>query len=416
MRLLTPARRRSAVAAIALVTATAFGAGVVAAPAAVAAPGDAVSYGLHVPQIANGLVPSVPTGTIRLWDVGISWGKVQPSEKKFWWTGMDKAIANSNKLNAKILYVLGSTPTWAAKNKKQGTYPNKGAASMPSSMKLWKDWVTAVTKRYAASIDAYQIWNEANLQTFWMGTPDQMADLTNEAYKIIRKNDPTAQIVSASSTVRLTSAYEKFFPAYLKGLKKRGWPVTAYSVHLYPNSLGTPADRVGYISTVRASLAAAGAPAKPLWDTEVNYGLAGPGASNPKVNIDGDKAAAWVSQTYLDSARLGIDRTYWYSFTPTPYSLLGIQMIPGSAGALGYATTYGWMVGGSVTCATAAVNTCTIVKNGATSTVAWASTGSGSFVVPDGATNSVTAMNVSTPVTAGQSVTIGSMPTWFGAS
>ena len=283
-------------------------------------------------------------------------------------------------------------------------------------MTLWKNWVTAVTKRYAASIDAYQIWNEANLQTFWMGTPDQMADLTNEAYKIIRKNDPTAQIVSASSTVRLTSAYNKFFPAYLKGLKKRGWPVTAYSVHLYPNSLGTPADRVAYIATVRQSLAAAGAPAKPLWDTEVNYGLAGPGSSNPKVNIDGDQAAAWVSQTYLDSARLGIDRTYWYSFTPSPYSLLGIQMIPGSAGSLGYATTYGWMVGGSVTCATAAVNTCTIVKNGATSTVAWASTGSGSFVVPDGATNSVTAMNVSTPVTAGQSVTIGSMPTWFGAS
>jgi hypothetical protein len=416
MRLLTPARRRSAVASIALITATAVGADVVAAPAASAAPGDAVSYGLHVPQIANGLVPSVPAGTIRLWDVGISWGKVQPSEKKFWWTGMDKAIANSNKINAKTLYVLGSTPTWAAKNKSQGTYPNKGAASMPSSMTLWKNWVTAVTKRYAASIDAYQIWNEANLQTFWMGTPDQMADLTNEAYKIIRKNDPTAQIVSASSTVRLTSAYEKFFPAYLKGLKKRGWPVTAYSVHLYPNSLGTPADRVAYIATVRQSLAAAGAPAKPLWDTEVNYGLAGPGASNPKVNIDGDQAAAWVSQTYLDSARLGIDRTYWYSFTPSPYSLLGIQMIPGSAGALGYATTYGWMVGGSVTCATAAVNTCTIVKNGATSTVAWASTGSGSFVVPDGATNSVTAMNVSTPVTAGQSVTIGSMPTWFGAS
>ena len=71
MRLLTPARRRSAVAAIALITATAFGAGVVAAPAASAAPGDAVSYGLHVPQIANGLVPSVPAGTIRLWDVGI---------------------------------------------------------------------------------------------------------------------------------------------------------------------------------------------------------------------------------------------------------------------------------------------------------------------------------------------------------
>ena len=116
MRPFTFTRRRAA-AAISIAIVCAFGAGVVAAPAANAAPGDAVSYGLHVPQIANGLLPTVPTGTIRMWDVGISWGKVQPSAKKYWWTGMDKAIANSNKLNAKVLYVLGSTPTWAASDK-----------------------------------------------------------------------------------------------------------------------------------------------------------------------------------------------------------------------------------------------------------------------------------------------------------
>ena len=77
------------------------------------------------------------------------------------------------------LYVLGSTPTWAATNKKQGTYPNKGAASVPG-MANWKDWVSAVVTRYAASIDSYQIWNEANLSTFFAGTPQQMADLTQE--------------------------------------------------------------------------------------------------------------------------------------------------------------------------------------------------------------------------------------------
>ena len=409
-------RRRVSAVAVATLAASGLLLGTVA-PAAQADPGSPQSFGMHVPQIANGLDPSLPIGTVRLWDVGVTWGKVQPSEKKFWWTGLDRAIQNANTQNASVLYVLGSTPTWAAKNPKQGTYPNKGAASMPKSIDLWKKWVTAVVKRYGKSIDAYQIWNEANLSTFWQGTPAQMAQLTSEAYKIIRKYDPTAQIVSASSTVRLQAAYNKFFPAYLKELKKKKWPITAYAVHTYPAGNGTPADRVAYINQVRGTLASVGAPAKPLWDTEINYGLAGPGGI-PKTNIDGDQAAAWVAQTYLDSARLGIDRTYWYSYTPAPYALLGIQMYPSTPllpSTQAYTNVYTWMVGGQVACTTAAVNTCTVNKNGVVSTIAWATTGEGPFVVPDGANTSVTASNVSTPVAAGTTVTIGSMPTWFGA-
>ncbi len=181
-------------------------------------------------------------GAIRLWDSGVAWGQVEQKKNQYWWNGLDAAIANANAQNLKILYVLGSTPKWAASNTKQGTYPNKGAASMPKSMKDWKNWVTAVVKRYGDSIDSYQIWNEANLTTFWQGTPKQMAQLTNEASKIIRKYDPSARVVAASSTVRLQSAYKKFFPAYMKELKKLKWPIDVISVHLYPESTGTPGD------------------------------------------------------------------------------------------------------------------------------------------------------------------------------
>lgn len=375
---------------------------------------DDTSFGMHVPNISTGGDPNVNYGAIRLWDSGVSWGLVQQTSKRYWWNGLDASIQKANSEGASILYVLGSTPKWAASNTKQGTYPNKGAASMPSSSKLWKGWVTSVVKRYGASIDAYQIWNEANLKTFWEGTPDQMANLTKQAYTIIRKYDPTAKVVAASSTVRLTSAFNKFFPAYLKGLKKRGWPVDVYSAHLYPAGTGTPATRVGYIGVVQAALAKAGAPAKPLWDTEINYGLAGPGAV-PKVSIVGDDAAAWVSQTYLDDVRLGVQRAYWYYwFKPT--TVLGINMIDGSAPAIGYQNTYNWLVGGDVNCTTAAVNTCSINKAGVITTVAWASTGSGSFTVPAGATIQQTAAGVTTAVVAGTPVTIGSMPTWFGAA
>ncbi|MDC1474570.1 hypothetical protein N8350_03050, partial [Candidatus Nanopelagicales bacterium] len=85
-------------------------------------------FGLHVPEIAEGVDPGVTYGSIRIWDSGVTWGQVQQSKNKFWWDGLDRAIGNANAQNVSILYVLGSTPKWAASDKKQGTYPNKGAA------------------------------------------------------------------------------------------------------------------------------------------------------------------------------------------------------------------------------------------------------------------------------------------------
>ena len=299
-------------------------------------PVDDIAFGMHVPQISQGESTTVNDGAIRLWDSGVAWGQVEQKKGKYWWNGMDAAIQNANNQGLQIMYVLGSTPKWAASNTKQGTYPNKGAASMPTSMKDWKNWVTAVVKRYGNSIESYQIWNEANLTTFWQGTPKQMAQLTQEAYKIIRKYDPSAKVVAASTTLRLQSAYKKFFPSYLKELKKLNWPVDVIAVHGYPASTGTPADRVALIQQAQADMKKGKVPAsKQLWDTEVNYGIAGPGSGNPDKNIEGATAAAWTAQTYLDNLRLGVQRAYWYYwYNNSP--LVGVQMFTGTTGALGY--------------------------------------------------------------------------------
>ena len=406
--------RRSLMTA-ALTTSLLIAAAVSAAPgqASTGGPADPGHFGMHVPQISQGVVPTVTAGSIRLWDSGVAWGQVEQKSGKYWWNGLDAAIGNANAQNLQIMYVLGSTPKWAASNTKQGTYPNKGAASVPS-MKAWKSWVTAVTKRYADSIESYQIWNEANLTTFWQGTPKQMADLTNAAYKIIRKYDPSAKVVAASSTVRLQSAYKKFFPAYLGELKKLKWPVDVVSVHLYPASTGTPANRVSFINQVKADMKKAKVPAsKKLWDTEINYGIAGPGSGNPDQNIEGPNAAAWVSQTYLDDLRLGVERAYWY-FWYQNTDLVGIQMSTGTLGALGYQTTRGWIDGAFSSCTSGAVNTCQLGDNVSPKVIAWASTGSGTFVVPPGATQTCNAMNQCSPVVPGTQMTIGSMPQWFG--
>ncbi len=403
--------RRSLVAAV-LTSALAVAGLTTALPAQAAGPVDDTQFGMHVPQISQGVDPGTSYGSIRLWDSGVAWGQVQQKKKKFWWVGLDSAIANANAQGAEVSYVLGSTPTWAASNKKQGTYPNKGAASVPSS-KNWKNWVKSVVKRYGASIDSYQIWNEANLKTFWEGSPKQMAKLTKDAYTIIRKYDPTAKVVSASSTVRLSSAYKKFFPKYLKELKKLKWPIDVVAVHLYPPGTGTPATRAGYITKVQKDMKKGKVPARvQLWDTEINYGIKGPSPTKG-VKITGPTAAAWVAQTYLDDIRLGVDRAYWYYWYPNT-SLVGIQMIDGSPGAIGYQTVHDWLTNAYYTCTSGPVNTCQLGDSVVPKVIAWASTGSGTFTVPANATIACDALNQCTPVTPGSQVTIGSMPQWFG--
>jgi hypothetical protein len=411
-----PSHMRRALAAAVLSVSVAVTGLTLSAPAQASTGGpiDDTAFGMHIPTISQGEQTTVNDGTVRLWDSGVAWGQVNQAKGKYWWNGLDAAIANANAQNLQILYVLGSTPKWAATNKKQGTYPNKGAASMPKSMKYWKNWVTAVVKRYGASIDAYQIWNEANLQTFWQGTPKQMAQLTQQAYKIIRKYDPTAKVVAASTTMRLQSAYKKFFPKYLKELKKVKWPIDVVSVHLYPAASGTPASRVQYIKQAQKDMKKGKVPAnRPLWDTEINYGIAGPGKSLPRVVIDGPTASAYVAATYLDDMLYGVQRAYWYYWYNNS-NLVGIQMFNGTYGALGYETVRNWMSGSFYSCTEGTPNVCQMGDNVNPKVVAWADSGSGTFTVPASATVMCDATNVCVPVAPGSQVTIGSMPQWFG--
>ena len=407
-------RRATSIAAI-LSTTLALGAtalGLAPAATAASAPVDKSQFGMHVPGIANGTDPSVSFGSIRLWDSGVAWPQIEKAQGDYWWTPLDKAVQTADAQGLQITYVLGSTPTWAATNKKQSNFLGRGAASMPN-MNAWRTWVAAVVERYGPSIESYQIWNEANLPTFFRGTPRQMAQLTSEAARIIRAGDPTAKIVAASSTVRLKSAYQKFFPKYLNELRRAGWPIDVLAIHTYGPSRETPTLREEYILDARAKIARAGGSRFPLWDTEVNYGIKGPSKKDRDQDIEGFQAASWVVLTYLDSVRLDVDRTHWY-FWSAPIDLLGVQVFDGTTGAAGYQTAYNWIAGAWANCGVEqGVNYCNLDK-GTPAKVGWTDKGTASFTVPSYATKRCDVLNQCTPVTPGSTVTIGTDPAWFG--
>jgi hypothetical protein len=366
--------------------------------------------GLHVSGVQDGAWPdpNVPFGTLRLWDAGTAWSQVETARGQYNWSLLDDAVENAEEHGVTdIMLVLGSTPSWNAKRILATDYPVPGAASAPRSLAAWDAFVTAVVKRYKGRIAAYQVWNEASLSMFWDGTPEKMAELTKRAYDIIHAEDANATVVAASTTVRLPGAFDRFFPRYLAALGALGWPVDVFAAHMYPESMGTTDERAAFIAQVSDELAAAGAPDLPVWDTELNYGLAGPGPANPLQTIEGAKARDWVVQTTFDSLAMGISRTYWYIWTPEPYALLGMQLTNTSGAVKGLRIVDQWIVGSTTTgCVDdGIVMSCPLEKNGVPSMVAWAKADSGVLTAPAGLSQACTTSNKCTPITGPLSLT-----------
>ncbi len=327
-------------------------------------------FGMHIANLEYGAWPTdIPIGSVRLWDNQTTWSRIEKSQGNFDWTNLRTSIntAKSNGVND-ILMVLAGTPAWATDDPAAGGLAgvDPGGAGFPRDLSWWDSWVNAVVDNFGNDITAYQIWNEANLSTFSTASPAEMAQLTKRAYDIIKRKDPTAIVVAPSTGTRLGGPFQRFYPAYLQELGNLGWPVDVWSAHTYPASLGQPDDRADLARLWINTLRQAGAPNLPLWDTENNFGLKGPGPQNPDVDIEGQRAAAWVARTYLDGLDLGMSRVYWYRFEG-PNDLWGIQMYNGTVGAQAYKTLYNWIVGATYQgCDTKRGNlvTCKFTRNG----------------------------------------------------
>jgi len=270
----------------------------------------------------------------RLWDMQVAWRDVNPARGVFDWSILDRRIALVESWGGKPIMVLGLTPQWAAADPSAGDPRwGPGTASPPANLETWREYVRALVSRYGERIGAYEIWNEANLQTFWTGTPAQMAQMTQIAVEEIGN---TAITLAPSMTIRLASG-PRFTAAMVQALPPATVAALAgWSIHTYPAGDAGPTvaqaceRRVNDIIRWQRALIRAGADAKvdvvkPIWDTEVNFGLAGPGP-RPKTNWSDADGAALLTCTYQDSRALGIAVTAWYQYTAANYDLLGVQM------------------------------------------------------------------------------------------
>ncbi len=120
----------------------------------------------------------------------MSWAALEPAPGEFDWQLSDQFFQHAASYPLNILVVLEDSPAWAADH----------PTAPPSNVEDFERFAAAFSERYAEQVEAYQIWDEPNLQAGW-GDQDPSAieytQLLRAGYLGIKSNTPDTLVLLA---------------------------------------------------------------------------------------------------------------------------------------------------------------------------------------------------------------------------
>jgi hypothetical protein len=396
-------------------------------------------FGVHDAHLSSLTRPE--TGSIRLWDTYTTWALLQPNQGPPDFARLDQIVTLAHQNGTEVTMVVAMTPAWAAPDAANPDYRTQ----MPN-LDAYKQFVATLMARYrnffgpgVPGIANYQVWNEANIDTFWTGTPHEMALLTKAMWQVRNRVDPGARVVAPALEARLP--FERRWVKRFYAEKVDGTPVwrfvDAISLNLYPRDIydgraGTPEDAIRLLVKSRALLAGDGVPTRlPIWNTEVNYGLGAIGgmAAAP---IPQDLQVAYVMRTYLLNAAAGVARVYWYAYdlgnlpatsggAPIANTLMTspVDRTSLTPAGIAFQRVQNWLKGsligkgGEPPCARNAQGTYTCIVSygsGRVGRIYWNPVRDARVVLAPSAHTKVTAMGSPKPLRGGEHLTVGYQP------
>lgn len=279
-------------------------------------------FGLHDPDATPW--PGTEVGSLRLWDSGTTWRDLEIAPGRFDFRHLDRVVRTARSHRARVLLVLGQTPAFhvAAAAGPAGAVEYNGTGSTRTpDLAAWRRYVRTVAGRYAGRIGALQVWNEANIPGFWSGTVSDLAALTDlarsEVDRANRRHGTAMKLVSPGFVARTNTLVMDQFWASRRGGHSMNDLVDAVAVSLYPPVDGGPEEAVGLLRYVRRAILRPRGVTRPVWDTEINYGLAVGGTGSQPPHLDHERQAAYVMRTLLLQASAGVRRVYWYAWDLT---------------------------------------------------------------------------------------------------
>lgn len=298
------------------------------------------NFGMHIHDPA-GNWPAVPVGFARLWDSGVQWPQLEPSQGQWNFDRLDQQVASAESHSAAVIIVLALTPQWASARPSETCIYAPGNCAEPTNISDWQNYVTQVATRYKGRVHYYELWNEPSLPAYFTGSVQTMLQLSKAAYTTLKQIDPTITVLSPAAVVQKTGI--AWLDQYLSIGGGDYADIIAHHFYQFP---GPPEDLISYFSAVQTTLNTHGVQ-KPIWDTEMGWG---PG----QTFTSEQQMAAFVARTFLLHWGAGITHVAWYAWDDHNWASLRFteadNVTPTSAG-LAFQTMQQWGTGAtSVTC------------------------------------------------------------------
>ncbi len=131
------------------------------------------------------------------------WRYVEKNAKgQFEWNEPDRLVKAIDDQGLKVIARVDNQPQWASS---KIAFPASGP---PDRMQDWTDFLTALATRYKGRIQAYEIWNEPNLDREWgdrKPSPAEYTAMLKASYQAIKAADPQALVITAGMSPTTTS-------------------------------------------------------------------------------------------------------------------------------------------------------------------------------------------------------------------
>lgn len=319
--------------------------------------------------------PTVPFGSLRLWDTSTGWSQINSSSGSYDWSVLDQWMSAAKNHNVDMVYTFGRTPQWASSHPSDSICNfGPGQCDPPKDLnadgtgpdQIWKDFVTAIATHSAGRIKYWELWNEPQNTFYWNGTIAQMVRMAGDARAIIKGIDPNAELLSPGTGVRFKAL--KWTANYLAAGGGQYADIIAAHGYVQGSCPNNPPDVTSIPSRVsgfETMLKSFGQNQKPLWITEFSWG-----DQVPTCFTNANLQAAFVAQSHLLYYGAGARRLYWYSWDNgargtlwTPQGQGGVVLPAGAA----FGQVSRWLTGATFTqgcSASGSIWTCELSRPG----------------------------------------------------
>jgi len=228
----------------------------------------------------------------------LSWGEVEPERGKFLWGKYDQTADEESRRGIRVYQIFHNIPAWARADRNWKAYPD--------DLRDVFHFARAAAEHFKGRIQAWEIWNEADIPGFSEELGDEYAAFHKAAALGFRAGDPDVKVLMVSLAMGPGKFADDIF---LNGIA----PYTdIYNWHIYARPQDYPARAQAHL----ALMARHGLSRWPMWLTEAGIPLRDrDGGLSPE---DERRQAEFIPRSYVYSLASGVDKHFWFVF---PYYL-----------------------------------------------------------------------------------------------